>query len=125
MRGAKQSGKQTLSRQGEGDLYRDGWGVSGYIIRALSEVVGGKLPYDNLGALRRRIAAELPHATAVDDVVPAEWAAFGQAGALGDAPFASTVTRHYLTNPICRASTIMAECHAVIEPAQEGTGTHG
>ncbi len=39
--------------------------------------------------------------------------------------FASTVTQHYLTNPICRASYIMAECHAVIEPAQEGTGTHG
>ncbi|MEN3973880.1 NADH-quinone oxidoreductase subunit NuoG [Emcibacter sp. SYSU 3D8] len=95
------------------------------IIRALSEVVGGKLPYDNLGALRRRIAAALPHVTAVDDVVPAEWTAFGQAGALGDAPFVSTVTQHYLTNPICRASYVMAECHAVIEPAQEGTGTHG
>ncbi len=96
------------------------------IIRALSEVLtGGKLPYDNLGALRRRIAAALPHATAVNDIVPAEWAAFGQAGALDDAPFASTVTRHYLTNPICRASYTMAECAAVIEPAQEGTGTHG
>ncbi len=96
------------------------------IVRALSEVLtGGKLPYDNLGALRRRIAGAVAHATAVGDVVPAEWGAFGQPGLLGDAPFASTVTQHYLTNPICRASTIMAECHAVIEPAQEGTGTHG
>ncbi|MGE0667479.1 MAG: NADH-quinone oxidoreductase subunit NuoG [Sphingomonadales bacterium] len=96
------------------------------IIRALSEVLpGGKLPYDNLGALRRRIAAALPHATAVDDVVPAEWTSFGQAGALGDEPFASTVTHHHLTNPICRASYVMAECNAVIEPAREGTGTHG
>ncbi len=96
------------------------------IIRALSEVLtGGKLPYDNLGALRRRIAAALPHATAVDDIVSAEWGSFGEAGPLGDAPFASTVTQHYLTNPICRASYTMAECHAVIEPAHEGTGTHG
>jgi NADH-quinone oxidoreductase subunit G len=95
------------------------------IIRALSEVAGGKLPYDNLGQLRRRIAQTVPHATAVNDIVPAAWGSFGQSGPLGDAPFASTVTQHYLTNPICRASYVMAECHAVIEPAQEGTGTHG
>jgi len=96
------------------------------IIRALSEVLtGGKLPYDNLGALRRRIAGAVAHVTAINDIVPAAWGAFGQPGPLGDAPFASTVTQHYLTNPICRASYVMAECHAVIEPAQEGTGTHG
>jgi NADH-quinone oxidoreductase subunit G len=95
------------------------------IIRALSEVLGRKLPYDNLGQLRARIAQALPHATAVDDIVPAQWGVFGQVGPLGDAPFASTVTQHYLTNPICRASYTMAECAAVIEPAQEGTGTHG
>ncbi len=96
------------------------------IVRALSEgLTGGKLPYDNLGALRRRIAGEVAHVTAINDVVPAAWSTFGQSGPLGDAPFASAVTQHYLTNPICRASYIMAECHAVIEPAQEGTGTHG
>ena len=95
------------------------------IIRALSEVAGGKLPYDNLAQLRRRIAQALPHATAVNDIVPAAWGSFGQSGQLDGAPFASTVKQHYLTNPICRASYVMAECHAVIEPAQEGTGTHG
>ena len=95
------------------------------IIRALSEVAGGKLPYDNLAQLRRRIAQAVPHATAVNDIVPAAWGSFGQSGPLDGAPFASTVKQHYLTNPICRASYVMAECHAVIEPAQEGTGTHG
>ena len=95
------------------------------IIRALSEVAGGKLPYDNLAQLRRRIAQAVPHATAVNDIVPAAWDSFGQSGQLDGAPFASTVKQHYLTNPICRASYVMAECHAVIEPAQEGTGTHG
>ncbi len=96
------------------------------IIRALSEVLtGGKLPYDNLGALRRRIAAALPHVTDIDDVVPAQWSTFGQAGPLGDAPFASTIKQHYLTNPICRASVTMAECVAAQETVQEGTGTNG
>jgi NADH-quinone oxidoreductase subunit G len=95
------------------------------ILRALSETLGHTLPYDNLGQLRRRIAAQLPHATAVDDVVPAAWGAFGQAGPLLDAPFVSPIERHYLTNPICRASFVMAECTAVVEPAREGTGTHG
>jgi NADH-quinone oxidoreductase subunit G len=95
------------------------------ILRALSEEVGHKLPYDTLGQLRARIADAVPHATALDDIVPGDWGAFGQSGPLDDAPFASTVTRHYLTNPICRASVIMAECTAVAEQAQEGTGTHG
>jgi NADH-quinone oxidoreductase subunit G len=95
------------------------------IIRALSESVGGKLPYDNLGQLRRRIAQALPHAAAVDEVTPAAWGAFGQPGAISDTPFASTVTQHYLTNPICRASVTMDECTAVAQTAQEGTGTHG
>ncbi len=95
------------------------------IIRALSETVGGKLPYDNLAQLRRRIAQALPHAAAVDEVVPAAWGVFGAAGQTGDQPFASTIKQHYLTNPICRASITMAECVAAQETVQEGTGTHG
>ena len=39
-------------------------------------------------------------------------AAFGEAGELLDAPFASPVGDFYLTNPIARASVTMAECSA-------------
>ncbi|MFN3232693.1 MAG: NADH-quinone oxidoreductase subunit NuoG [Alphaproteobacteria bacterium] len=94
------------------------------ILRALSDVLGRKLPYDNLGQLRARMLELAPHLTAIDQAEPAAWGDFGTAGDLGDAPFKSAVTDHYLTNPICRASGIMAECAAIGTPA-EGTGTDG
>ncbi len=36
-------------------------------------------------------------------------------GAIDKAPFAAAIEDFYLTNPIARASTIMAECSALAE----------
>ncbi len=41
-----------------------------------------------------------------------DFASFGEAGELSDAPFASPAHDFYLTNPIARASVTMAECSA-------------
>jgi NADH-quinone oxidoreductase subunit G len=38
-------------------------------------------------------------------------------GSLDKAPFRSTVEDFYLTNPIARASAVMAECSALAEGA--------
>jgi len=41
-------------------------------------------------------------------------------------PFASPVREYYLTNPIARASLVMAELAALRKSMKEGTtGTHG
>ncbi len=37
----------------------------------------------------------------------------GQGGATDKAPFAPVITDFYLTNPIARASAVMAECSAL------------
>ena len=87
------------------------------ILRALSEHVGARLPYDSLEQLRSRLIADHPsfgqvdHAPGVSGAAP-DFAGFGEAGALTDAPFASPVADFYLTNPIARASVTMAECSA-------------
>ena len=39
----------------------------------------------------------------------------GTDGELSDAPLTSPVTDFYMTNPIARASNVMAECSAVLE----------
>ena len=42
-------------------------------------------------------------------------------GAMGEAPFESFIKDYYLTNPISRASAVMAECSRVLvhhEPQQ-------
>ena len=97
------------------------------IIRALSEVVGERLPYDNLAALRQRLIAVNPVFAALDQLEPAPWGAFGAAGAPDDAPFGVAVENYYMTDPISRASETMAKCTAELglAPQDKATGTHG
>jgi NADH-quinone oxidoreductase subunit G len=87
---------------------REDWAI----LRALSEAVGAKLPFDSQGQLRAALADAHPHLAKIDIVEPADGlaAAIGEAGELGSTPFKSTVADFYFTNPIARASRVMAEC---------------
>ncbi|OYU15043.1 MAG: NADH-quinone oxidoreductase subunit G [Alphaproteobacteria bacterium PA4] len=92
------------------------------ICRALSAVLGTPLAYDDLPALRRRIAAEWPHlvggATPVATLSAPEIAQNPPAALAG--PLAPALTNFYLTNPIARASETMAACVAeILAPLQE------
>jgi NADH-quinone oxidoreductase subunit G len=92
---------------------REDWAI----IRALSDVLGKKLPFDSLGELRGKLYAAHPHFAAIDMIetgVTGEIAALAQkAGEMGKSAFASPVKDFYLTNPIARASAVMAECSAL------------
>ena len=84
------------------------------ILRAFSEQVGKKLPYDTLEAVRARLeevnpvfghVGYLPRFGASDQAGPA-----GDPAALSDAPLAHAVQTYYQTDPISRASPTMAAC---------------
>ncbi|THD80712.1 MAG: NADH-quinone oxidoreductase subunit G [Phenylobacterium sp.] len=98
---------------------REDWAI----LRALSERLGAKLPYDTLDDLRRKLFADHPTFGRIDHVDgPAgaaglDLGALGAAGPLSDAPFASPVRAFHLTNPIARASVTMAECAALVSGA--------
>ncbi|MBV7409453.1 NADH-quinone oxidoreductase subunit NuoG [Maritimibacter sp. DP1N21-5] len=81
------------------------------ILRALSAELGATLPWDSLAALRRALVAEVPHLARIDEVPENEWQALPVAKP-GDATFRTAVRDHYLTNPITRASQVMAELSA-------------
>jgi NADH-quinone oxidoreductase subunit G len=89
---------------------REDWAI----IRALSDVLGKKLPYDSLPALRQAIFKGVPHlmrldrieAGNVDDIRKLA----GRSGSIEKTPFRGVVGDYYLTNPIARASAVMAEC---------------
>ena len=88
------------------------------ILRALSDVLGHRLPYDDLAGLRARIAREWPH-LAVEGLSPATLSAAPGAGGSGQGGFVLPVTDFYRTNPIARASATMAECvRDIVEAAQ-------
>ncbi|NIX77433.1 NADH-quinone oxidoreductase subunit NuoG [Microvirga terricola] len=109
--GRVQMGNRAAFPPGEA---REDWAI----LRALSDVLGQRLPFDSLNALRAKLYAEVPHLAGVDSVVPADVAAAVKAlAAVGGTPgregFKSPVGDFYLTNPIARASGVMAECSAL------------
>jgi NADH-quinone oxidoreductase subunit G len=87
------------------------------IIRALSDVLGKKLPFDSIQQLRARLYAQFPHFAEVDDIKAGSFdEIIGLAKKprkMGKSGFASPVKDFYLTNPIARASAVMAECSAL------------
>ena len=96
------------------------------ILRALSEVLGERLPYDTLGQIRERLVEINPVFGRIGDVEPAAWGEFGTTGSMDPAPFELPIDNFYMTDPISRASETMAKCAQtfVIDPKQM-TGTHG
>jgi NADH-quinone oxidoreductase subunit G len=84
------------------------------IIRALSDVLGKKLPYDSLAALRQAIFKAVPHLMRLDQIEAGNAADLktlaGRTGEVEKVPFKASVEDFYLTNPIARASAVMAEC---------------
>ena len=87
------------------------------ILRALSDVLGHKLPFDSLQQLRARLHAEFPHLANIDEIAAGDFNDIAKVAKLGGqlnkAAFTSTVKDFYLTNPIARASAVMAECSAL------------
>jgi len=81
------------------------------ILRALSAELGATLPFDSLAQLRQKLVADAPHLTQIDQVPENEWQA-EPTGKLGEAAFRNAIQDFYLTNPIARASSLMAELSA-------------
>jgi NADH-quinone oxidoreductase subunit G len=81
------------------------------ILRALSAELDATLPWDSLAQLRTALIAEVPHLANIDEVAESEWTPV-EAGKLGSATFRPAVKDFYLTNPIARASALMAELSA-------------
>jgi len=92
---------------------REDWAI----VRALSALVGQTLPFDSLAELRARLVAVHPTFAGVDEIAGASHEDVAtlatKGGALDRAAFVGAVADFYLTNPIARASKVMAECSAL------------
>ncbi|MBO0732887.1 MAG: NADH-quinone oxidoreductase subunit G [Methylocapsa sp.] len=92
---------------------REDWAI----LRALSGALGHKLPFDSLSALRKKLYDAYPHCARHGKIAahdPLDLALLAAAGEkIASTPFASPVADFYKTNPIARASAVMAECSAL------------
>ncbi len=89
------------------------------ILRALSAELAATLPFNSLAELRQSLLEAHPHLGQVDQISHSEWAPL-KAGSLGKATFRSAISDFYLTNPIARASKLMAELSAGAEARAQG-----
>ncbi|MEM7547214.1 MAG: NADH-quinone oxidoreductase subunit NuoG [Pseudomonadota bacterium] len=96
---------QLASRAGfpPGDAKED-WAI----LRALSAVLEATQPWNTLDALRAALFAEFPHLARVDQIEPTAVQPMAQ-GDMDDVSFTAAVQDYYLTNPIARASDLMAK----------------
>ena len=78
------------------------------ILRALSAELGQTLPFDSMAQLRTQMIEAVPHLAMIDDV-PENAVVALKPKKLGKAAFRNAVTDFYLSNPIARASELMAE----------------
>jgi NADH-quinone oxidoreductase subunit G len=87
------------------------------ILRALSAEIGKPLPFDTLEQLRAKMYAAVPPLAALDTVFAADEKAIetlaSRAGPMRDERFVAPIKDFYLTNPIARASQVMAELSAL------------
>jgi NADH-quinone oxidoreductase subunit G len=119
--GRVQEGLRAVFPPGEA---REDW----RILRALSGALGRPLPFDTLGALRRRMHEACPVLAVPDAAIRAPWGRFGAPGPIMPAPFLYPITDFYRTDPISRASETMGQCsvlHLAGTQAPARTGTDG
>ena len=105
---------------------REDWAI----LRALSDALGARLPlrFARRAARRARRGPSRARQVSTPSRRPTRarsraLAALG--GALDGAPFARRVADFYLTNPIARASRVMAECSALAERSDAAGGGIG
>jgi NADH-quinone oxidoreductase subunit G len=109
-------GRVQLANRGSfppGDA-REDWAI----LRALSDVLGRRLPFDSLFGLRQKLYEAYPHFAHIDGIHRDDAAGIvatlaGLGGQTGREPFMSPILDFYLTNPIARASGVMAECSSI------------
>ena len=82
------------------------------ILRALSAELGATQPWDTLAGLRQALVAAHPHLAGIDSVPVNAWQPL-PIKAPGNADFRYAVKDFYLTNPIARASALMADLSAM------------
>jgi NADH-quinone oxidoreductase subunit G len=111
LEGRVQRGERAVFPPGDA---REDWSI----FRALSEVLGGKLPFDSLDALRIEMAKAVP-ALGFEGVANYSWVEpklpSEPKGKIADYP----IKDFYLTGAICRASPTMQRCSAEITHGQE------
>ncbi|WP_310619769.1 NADH-quinone oxidoreductase subunit NuoG [Flexibacterium corallicola] len=97
---------------------REDWAI----LRALSAHLDAQLPFNSFAQLRTALYEAYPHLAAIDSIETGSIADIAKLQSKAAQPtggaFVSVISDFYLTNPIARASAVMAECSALASQRQ-------
>ena len=97
---------------------REDWAI----LRALSAALGHKLPFNSLAQLRSRLYQAFPHFQKLDAIAPGDRPRSKSSPRLAARQRVTLSSRRsktfFSTNPIARASAVMAECSALARARQ-------
>jgi NADH-quinone oxidoreductase subunit G len=104
LEGRVQRGERAVFAPGDA---REDWSI----FRALSDVIGRRLPFDSLAGLREEMFGEVP-ALRDEGLVSFDWRVPALDGSASGVLDGYPIKDFYLTNAICRASPTMQRCSA-------------
>lgn len=117
--GRVQLGRKAVQPPGDA---REDWAI----IRAMSDVLGAGLDYVTLGDVRNALVEANDVFNRIDELSASDMGSVEAAGNMDSAPFESSISNYYMTDPISRASETMAECtREFVNANGERTGTDG
>lgn len=97
---------------------REDWAI----FRALSAVLRKALPFDSVTALREDLYQSHPHLRRIDRIEGSDATVLrklaDRGGEISGPAFVNGIRDFYLTNPIARASAVMAECSVLANQQQ-------
>lgn len=95
------------------------------IVRALSELAGETLPYDDIYSLRERLSQLAPHLARYDHLEESGFSrlglqalATGKKSPLSKQPLVLPIENFWMTDSISRSSVTMAKCSATFNKVQ-------
>ena len=80
------------------------------IVRALAEELGINLPYDTINEIRQRMIEGNPVFANLDQAIPGEWHTYEEWDEIQENPLLPWSGNFYMSDPISRHSTTMAQC---------------
>ncbi len=90
------------------------------IFRALSEMMGQTLPFDNFGELREGLFGAYPEFRMVDEIVSSDYIKIESAKVCSQAVYRTTINDYYFTDAITRASKVLRDCQKAVDDKSAG-----
>lgn len=94
------------------------------IFRALSEMMGQILPFDNFGELREALLGAYPELRMVDEIVPSDYIKIESNTVCSQAVYRTTIKDYYFTDAITRASKVLRDCQKAVDDKSASISQH-